>query len=443
MPTPILMPALSPTMEEGKLAKWHKKEGDAVKAGDVVAEIETDKATMEVEAVDEGKLGKILVPEGTEGVKVNAPIALLLGEGEDAGALKATGPALAARPTPAKAAEAPKKAGNGGGAAPASVKAEAPPTERILASPLARRLAGERKLNLATITGSGPRGRIVKRDVEETKVKAAPAPTAREVAPSPTRMAAPPAGAPPARAPELPDPRKLFEPGSYAEIKHDQMRKAIARRLTLSKQTIPHYYLTVDCDIEALVKLRKDLNAKSPEGPGAYKLSVNDFVIRAAALALMKFPDANVTWTDDAMLRHKHADIGVAVAIPGGLITPIIRHAELKGLAEISREMTDLAERAHTKKLKPNEFEGGSFAISNLGMFGVKEFAAVINPPQAAILAVGRGEERAVVKNGALAKAHVMTVTLSADHRAIDGATAAQFLQILKDFLEDPATMLL
>ncbi len=460
MPTPILMPALSPTMETGKLAKWHVKEGDDVKAGQVIAEIETDKATMEVEAVDEGKVGKILVPEGAEDVKVNAPIALLLGEGEDASALKGNGgdqkippPSPGGRgqgegetATPSSAELARKSPPTPalplkGGGREISVSHEAPPTERILASPLARRLAGERKLELAAIAGSGPRGRIVKHDVEQAVAKgpaaprAAPAPAPRApVAPSAERAA---------RPLELPDPRTLFEPGSYEEIKHDAMRKAIARRLTLSKQTIPHYYLTVDCEIEALVKLRKDLNAKSPEGEGAYKLSVNDFVIRAVALALMKFPAANVTWTEDALLRHKHADVGVAVAIPGGLITPIIRHAELKGLAEISREMADLAERARTKKLKPNEFEGGSFAISNLGMFGVKEFAAVINPPHAAILAVGRGEERAVVKNGALAKAHVMTVTLSADHRAIDGATAAQFLQILRDYLEDPATMLL
>ena len=424
----ILMPALSPTMEEGKLAKWLKKEGDTVKSGDVIAEIETDKATMEVEAVDEGTLGKILVPEGTENVKVNVPIAVLLGEGEDASAAPKAPPAPpAASAAPAEApATAPK-------AAPAPSVAPAPKTngaghaQRIFASPLAKRIAKEKGIDLAALAGSGPRGRIVVRDLEGAKPGAAPA--AGKV--------------PPMQAPALGDPRVYFEPGSYEEIPLDGMRKAIARRLTQSVQTTPHFYLSVDCEIDTLLEVRAALNARSPKGDGAYKLSVNDFIVKAAAAALMRFPAANVSWADDAMLRHKQADIGVAVAIPGGLITPIVRHAEAKGLAQISREVVDLAERARGKKLKPQEYEGGSFAISNLGMYGIKNFTAIINPPHSGILAVGRGEERAVVKNGQIVTANVMSMTLSVDHRAIDGAVGAEFLSILKGFIEDPAAMLL
>jgi len=419
----ILMPALSPTMEEGKLAKWLKKEGDAIKSGDVIAEIETDKATMEVEAVDEGTLGKILVPEGTDNVKVNAPIAVLLGEGEDASAApKATPPAAApaqpqaAAPVAAAQAPAPAPAANGADHGP-----------RIFASPLAKRMAKEKGIDLAALTGSGPHGRIVVRDLDGAKPGATPAPSKGASIP----------------VPQVGDPRVYFEPGAYEEIPHDGMRKAIARRLTQSMQTTPHFYLSVDCEIDQLLAVRAALNARSPKGDGAYKLSVNDFVVKAAAAALIRFPAANVSWADDAMLRHKHADIGVAVAIPGGLITPIVHHAEAKGLAQISREVVDLAERARAKKLKPTEYEGGSFAISNLGMYGIKDFTAIINPPHSGILAVGRGEERAIVKKGQIVVANVMSMTLSVDHRAIDGAVGAEFLSILKSFIEDPAAILL
>jgi pyruvate dehydrogenase E2 component (dihydrolipoamide acetyltransferase) len=440
MPTNILMPALSPTMTEGRLAKWLKKEGDEVKAGDVIAEIETDKATMEVEAVDEGKLQKILVPAGTDGVQVNAPIAILLGEGEDPSAVVAP-PAV-----PKPAAPAPKPAA---APAPAAVPAAAPAPavkpaeiaapqekgERIFASPLARRIAADKGVDLRAISGSGPHGRIVKADVEAAKPGA---PAARpSAAPAAPRPAAPmPAGALTAAA--------VAAGIAHHVIPHTSMRRAIARRLTESKQQVPHFYLTIDCEIDALLKLRADLNAKAPEkGEGVYKLSVNDFVIRAAAAGLRKVPAANAAWSDEGVVMFDAVDISVAVAIPGGLITPIIRNADGKGLATISNEMKGLAARAKEGKLKLEEFQGGTFSISNLGMFGIKDFAAVINPPQGCILAVGAGEQRPVVKNNALAIATVMSVTLSVDHRVVDGAIGAEYLAAFKKLIEDPITLLL
>jgi len=473
MPTEILMPALSPTMEEGKLAKWHVKEGDAVKAGDILAEIETDKATMEFEAIDEGRIGKILVAEGAEGVKVNAPIAILLGEGETAepgtgadipSAMKAIRsamgsgkqqksqgaapvpsqpkPAVAAAPAPTpKAAPAPSPP-------PAAAVQAAPAPQsangaRIFASPLARRVAQISGVRLDALRGSGPRGRIVKADVEAAVKSGAPTQAVASSAPQP-RIAAEPQAAGPSLIAPLADAKLFYKEGDYEVVPHDSMRRTIARRLTSAKALIPHYYLTVDCDIGALMELRARLNAKSPkEGPGAYKLSINDFVLKAAAEALMHHPDVNSSWTDTALLRHKHADIGVAVDLHPGQITPIVFHAETKGLIAISNEVRSLAERAKAKKLKPQEFEGGTFSISNLGMFGMRNFTAVINPPQSAIIAIGAGEERAVVKDGKVVPATVMTVTMGCDHRVIDGATGARFLQTFKTFVEEPASMLL
>ncbi len=442
MPIDILMPALSPTMEEGTLAKWLVKEGDSIAPGDVIAEIETDKATMEVEAVDEGVVGKILVGEGTENVAVNNVIAVILEDGEDASAIGSapapkapTQPAAAPEPT---ADEPPAAAPSAPVATPVAPVANG---ARIFASPLARRIASQNNLELAQITGSGPRGRIVKRDVEASLdaggVQAEPE-TATTPS-SPQKTAAAPAAAPGG----LPDARAFFEADSFDEVPHDQMRKTIARRLTAAKQGMPHFRLNITCEIDKLLAFRKELNAKSPEGEGAFKISVNDFIIKALALALMRVPAANASWTDDAMLRHKHADIGVAVAIEGGLITPIVRKADTKGLSTISQEMVDLAGRARTKKLKPQEFEGGSFAVSNLGMFGIDHFDAVINPPHAGILAIGAGAQKPVVKDGALAVATVMNVTLSCDHRVIDGALGAQLLGVFKGYVEDPSTMLL
>ncbi|CAM5767336.1 pyruvate dehydrogenase complex dihydrolipoamide acetyltransferase [Bosea minatitlanensis] len=457
MPTNILMPALSPTMEKGNLAKWLKKEGDTIKSGDIIAEIETDKATMEVEAVDEGILARIVVPEGTADVPVNEIIGVIAGEGEDPKSVSAP----AAGAAPAKA-EAPKaepaqaesaKSEAAPAAAPAAVKAPAAPAptaaaasaggDRPFASPLARRLAREAGLDLSAIQGSGPHGRIVEKDVEAAKkggaAKAAPA-----AAPAGATAAPKPGAAPLAAGPSDEAVKKLFEPGSYEEIPHDGMRKTIARRLTEAKQTIPHFYVTVDCELDALLKLRAELNAAAPEKDGkpAYKLSVNDMVIKALALALKAVPDANVSWTEGAMLKHKHADVGVAVSIPGGLITPIVRDACHKTLSQISNEMKDYAARAKARKLKPEEYQGGTTAVSNLGMFGVKDFAAVINPPHATILAVGAGEQRVVVKNGQPAVATVMSVTLSTDHRAVDGALGAELLQAFKGYIEKPMAML-
>ncbi|MEQ1888897.1 MAG: pyruvate dehydrogenase complex dihydrolipoamide acetyltransferase [Alphaproteobacteria bacterium] len=425
----ITMPALSPTMEEGKLAKWLVKEGDAVSAGDIIAEIETDKATMEYECIDDGVVGRLLVSEGQEAIKINAPIALLLEAGEDKAALASFIPAAA----PAVVAARPVAAAAPAAVTPVAMQAapqqtSAPgskPGGRIIASPLARRLASQKGLDLARITGSGPHGRIIKRDLEGVQPMAAAAPVAAAAAkPAANELA-------------------LFPEGSYEIVAHTAMRKTIARRLTESKSTIPHFYLSIDCDLEALMDMREKLNAQTPKGDGGYKLSVNDFIIRASALALRRVPEAHASWTDAGLLRHKHADVGVAVSIEGGLITPIIRHADSKGLAEISNTMRDLAERARVRKLKPNEYEGGTFSISNLGMFGIRDFSAVINPPHSMILAVGAGEQRPVVRNGALAIATLMSCTLSCDHRVVDGVLGAQFLNVFRGFIEKPLTMLL
>ncbi|MCR4523762.1 MULTISPECIES: pyruvate dehydrogenase complex dihydrolipoamide acetyltransferase [Bosea] len=453
MPTNILMPALSPTMEKGNLAKWLKKEGDTIKSGDIIAEIETDKATMEVEAVDEGVLAKIVVPEGTADVAVNEIIGVIAGEGEDAKSVSAPAAGGAA---PAKSdapkAEAPKAGaadtdsghvtGNGKPLQPQSFVAASGNASRAFASPLARRIAKDAGLDLNAIKGSGPHGRIVEKDVEAAKAgggaKAAPAAAAAGA------PAAKPAAAPLASGPSDEQVKKLFEPGSYEEVPHDGMRKTIARRLTEAKQTVPHFYVTVDCELDALLKLRGELNAAAPEKDGkpAYKLSVNDMVIKALALALKAVPDANVSWTDNTMLKHKHADVGVAVSIPGGLITPIIRDACHKSLSQISNEMKDMAARAKARKLKPEEYQGGTTAVSNLGMFGVKDFAAIVNPPHATILAVGAGEQRVIVKGGQPAVATVMSVTLSTDHRAVDGALGAELLAAFKGYIEKPLAML-
>lgn len=407
MATNILMPALSPTMTEGTLAKWLKAEGDAVKAGDVIAEIETDKATMEVEAVDEGVLGRILVSAGTEGVKVNAVIAVLVEPGEAA----PTG----AAPVVAKAVAAPA--------------AFAPSGERSIASPLARRMAAQAGLDLAGITGTGPQGRIVKADIEAAMNRPAPVTAA---APAPAPAAARPAPAP---VPVI---------GATTAVPNGSMRKVIARRLSESKATIPHFYVAMDIELDALLKLRAELNAQSPkDGPGSFKLSVNDLIIKACGVALRRHPGVNASWTEAAILQFNDVDISVAVAIPDGLITPIVKGADRKGLATISTEMRDLAARAKTGKLKPEEFQGGGFSISNMGMYGVSHFAAIINPPQAGILAVGAGTQRAVVKNGALAIATVMTCNLSVDHRVIDGSLAAEFMATLKGLIENPLSLML
>jgi pyruvate dehydrogenase E2 component (dihydrolipoamide acetyltransferase) len=479
MPTQILMPALSPTMEEGNLVKWLVAEGDTVRAGDILAEIETDKATMEFESIDDGIVGKILVAEGAEGVKVNEPIAVLLAEGEDASAIGnvASAPAPTSSAAPAAAttpAAAPAAAPASNGAVKASplarrmaaqagldlaaltptgpggkvVKADieramlggsnavaanaAGANGRLIASPLARRMAKDSSLPLERIEGSGPGGRIVKRDIERVLRDGLPP------LPETAAAAAAPAGKP-ATAPKVDKPELAGLP-DYELIPHTSMRRTIARRLTASKQTVPHFYLTVDVELDNLLEVRKQINANAPDG---VKISVNDFVIKAAAMALMKVPDANAAFTEDGILKFNSADISVAVAIPGGLITPIIRGAHAKGLAEISAEMADLAKRAREGKLKPMEFTGGTFSISNLGMFGIKQFDAVINPPQGAIMAVGAGEQRPVVKNGQLAVATVMSCTLSVDHRVIDGALGAQYLAAFKPYIENPALMLL
>ncbi len=436
MATNILMPALSPTMEEGKLAKWLVKEGDVVKSGTLLAEIETDKATMEFEAVDEGRIGKILVAEGTEGVKVNAPIAVLLDEGESADTVPSAAPAAKADiPAAMKDIAAAVKAEAAPVAAVPAAKAPASDGKRVFASPLARRIAAAKGIDIAALSGTGPRGRIVKSDVENAKPGAA----------KPAAGAAPAAGGAPGVAP-LPDARLLYPAGSYEETPHDSMRKAIAKRLTSAKTLIPHYYLTVDCNLNALMAVREKMNAAAPKGKDkvpAYKLSVNDFIMKASAMALMKHPDVNASWTDTAILRHKDADVGVAVALDFGLITPIIFKAQTKGLVEISDEVKTLAKLAKDKKLKPNQYEGGGFSVSNLGMYGIKNFTSIINPPQSCIIAVGAGEERPIVVNGKIEIATVMTVTMSADHRVVDGGTGAKFLQTLKQFLEEPASMLL
>jgi pyruvate dehydrogenase E2 component (dihydrolipoamide acetyltransferase) len=452
MPINILMPALSPTMEKGNLAKWLKKEGDKVKSGDVIAEIETDKATMEVEAVDEGTIAKIVVPEGTQDVPVNDVIAVLAGDGEDvkAASAGAAKPAASA-PPPAKTeapkepaqqqakqpeAPAPKSAPVPAAAAPQAAPAsQANGHGRIFSSPLARRLAKEAGIELGRIAGTGPHGRIVARDVEDAKSgKGLKAP------------AAAPAGAP-ALAPSMSDKQilALFEPGSYEIVPHDGMRRTIAQRLTASVQNVPHFYLTIDCDVGKLLVAREEINKQAPtdkDKKPLYKLSVNDFVIKAMAVALQKMPDCNVSWTEGGMLKHHHSDIGVAVAMPGGLITPIIRKAETKTLSTISSEMKDFAARARARKLKPEEYQGGTTAISNLGMYGIKDFTAVINPPHATILAVGTSEERPVVRSGKIEIASIMSVTLSCDHRAIDGALGAELIGVFKTLIENPVMMM-
>src|SRR5579863_3178187 len=460
MPVNILMPALSPTMEKGNLAKWFKKEGEAVKTGDVIAEIETDKATMEYEAVDDGVLAKIVVPEGTNDVPVNQLIAVLAQEGEDpkaaaaaagkgvpppkpsAGtpspqpspqrgegvAQQAKAPALSPPPLPSGERSPPKLAGEG-------TRTDGHGANRIFASPLARRLAKDAGIDVGRISGSGPHGRVVARDIAAAKDgKGLRAPVAAS------------SGAP-AIAPSMSDQqiRALYEDGSYEMVPHDGMRRTIAQRLTASVQTIPHFYLTVDCGIGKLLDAREEINASAPkdkDGKLAYKLSVNDFVIKALALALQKVPDANVSWTEGGMLKHHHSDIGVAVAMPNGLITPIVRNAEIKSLSAISNEMRDLATRARDRKLKPHDYQGGTTAVSNLGMYGIKDFTAVINPPHATILAVGTGEERAVVRDGKIVAAHIMSVTMGCDHRAVDGALGAVLISAFKVLIENPVMML-
>jgi pyruvate dehydrogenase E2 component (dihydrolipoamide acetyltransferase) len=450
----ITMPALSPTMEEGKLAKWHVKEGDTVSSGDVIAEIETDKATMEVEAVDEGKIGKIVVPEGTDNVKVNAVIAVLLTEGENAADVKT--PAPAAAPPPA-----PKAPANDAGAmmrenpdalseekvrgvlqqeidtarantANANAKASG---ARVFASPLARRLASEAGIDVGAINGSGPHGRVVKSDVEAARSGKMPLKAASAAA-SGGGMAA---GMTKAQV------MALYPEGSYEIVPNDGMRKVVAARLTEAKQTIPHFYLTLDCKIDAMLEAREKINAAAPkdkDGKPAYKLSVNDFVIKAWAVALMRVPTANATWAVDSILYHKHADVAVAVAVPGGLFTPVVKDADTKTLRQISEEVKDLAGRARSKKLAPHEYQGGASSVSNLGMFGIREFAAVINPPHGTILAVGAGEERVYADEGEVKIGQFMTVTCACDHRAVDGALGAELLAAFKVLIETPVMML-
>jgi pyruvate dehydrogenase E2 component (dihydrolipoamide acetyltransferase) len=482
MPINILMPALSPTMEKGNLAKWLKKEGEAVKTGDVIAEIETDKATMEYEAVDDGVMAKIVVPEGTQDVPVHQLIAVMAQEGEDPKAAAAeagkgapvakvpSGGAPSPPPSPARGEGAAQQA-----ASPPTVpqarqpveKSPSPPppqaprapspqrgegggegarpdghgANRVFSSPLARRLAKEAGIDIGRIAGSGPHGRIIARDVAAAKEGKGLASPAAAAAPAPAAAA----GAPTmAQAPSDEKIRALFPPGSYEVVPHDNVRRIIAQRLTLAKQTIPHFYLTIDCAIGKLLAAREEINAAAPkdkDGKPAWKISVNDFVIKALAVALMRVPEANVTWTEGGLLKHKHVDVGVAVAIPAGLITPIVRQADAKSLSVISNEMKDYAARARARKLRPEEYQGGTTAVSNLGMYGIKEFYAVINPPHATILSVGAGEERAVARDGKIEAAQMMTVGLATDHRAVDGALGAELLRAFKALIENPVMM--
>ncbi len=419
----VLMPALSPTMTEGNLAKWHKKEGDTVKAGEVIAEIETDKATMEVEAVDEGVIGKILVPAGTQAVKVNELIAILLEEGEDASAIKDGGTSA---PAPAKAqapASTPATSAPAAPTAPAAVSQNK--GDRIFATPLAKRIAKDKGVDLGSVKGSGPYGRIVKADIEGAKTGAAPSAAAAS------------------SAPVLSGDEKVNAFGQvYTEVPVNNIKRITAKRLIESKTTVPHFYLTIDCQIDELLKVRETLN-KAAGKEAAYKLSVNDFVVKACAMALKAYPAANVSWGEQFIQQFKHADISVAVATPNGLMTPIVKKAEEKGLAAISGEVKDLAKRARDGKLKPEEFQGGTFTVSNLGMFGITNFQAIINPPQSCILAVGAGQERPYVDGGQVKIGNFMSCTLSTDHRTVDGAVGAEFLQYVKRFIENPATMLL
>lgn len=431
MPTPITMPALSPTMTEGTLAKWLKKEGDTVESGDVIAEIETDKATMEVEAVDEGRIAKILIAEGTENVPVNDVIAVLLEEDEDDSAMEG----YEAKGGVAPPAAAPEAADKAEPAEP--VKSESTPQksepvksgERVFASPLAKRMAEQAGIDLSAMKGTGPRGRIVKADVEKAQKEGVSAPVSSKSVTTPAAVSS------------GPDAKALADAYGmeYEELSNNNIKKVTARRLTEAKQTIPHFYLSVDCVLDNLLAARTELNEAAD---GAYKISVNDFIIKASAMALHAYPAANTSWTDAAVLQYKHADISVAVATPNGLITPIIKKAETKGLAQISSEMKDLAGRAREGKLKPEEFQGGTFSISNLGMFGVENFQAIVNPPQSCIMAVGAGVQKPVVVNGQLEIKTVMTVTLSTDHRSVDGAVGAEFLQFFKRYIENPVSML-
>ncbi len=440
MPTEILMPALSPTMEEGTLAKWLVKEGDTVSSGDLLAEIETDKATMEFEAVDEGVIGKILVPEGSEGVKVNSPIAVLLEDGEsadDIGAASGT-----AAPAASSGAATPASAGGAPAEAPAQAAAAAPAApkgadgNRVFASPLARRIAAQKGLDLAGLKGSGPHGRIVKADVEAAQADApAKAAASASAAPAAAAAASIPAG------PSTEAVLKMYADREFEEVKLDGMRKTIAARLTEAKQTIPHFYLRRDIRLDALMSFRSQLNKQLE--PRGVKLSVNDFIIKACALALQQVPDAHAVWAGDRVLKLKPSDVAVAVAIEGGLFTPVLKDADSKSLSSLSSEMKDLAGRARNKKLAPHEYQGGAFAISNLGMFGIDNFDAVINPPHGAILAVGAGVKKPVVNaEGQVEVATVMSVTLSVDHRVIDGALGAELLQAIVDGLENPMAML-
>ncbi len=439
MPTNILMPALSPTMTEGTLARWVKKEGDDVKAGDVIAEIETDKATMEVEAVDEGKLGKILVPEGTAGVAVNAPIAVLLEDGEDVGTIKAEAAKSPSPETPRGVSTSPKgevkDAGSHGAFSAPLPKGEVKPplgdlgkSKRTFASPLARRMAEQMGIDLSSIQGSGPHGRIVKDDLVVSRESGVVSQKAtQKLTANDSRLTT---------AKQLADAYGM----KYKEIPNNSIRKVIARRLVESKQTVPHFYLTIECRIDNLLAARAEINDKAD---GKFKLSVNDFVIKAAANALKAYPAANTAWTDEAILQFEHADISVAVSTPNGLITPIVKAAETKGLKQISEEIKDLAKRARDGKLKPEEFQGGTFCVSNLGMYGVQEFGAIINPPQSCILAVGAGEQKPYVDKGEIGIGTFMKCTLSVDHRSVDGSVGAEYLQILKQYIENPISMIL
>ncbi|HET8726120.1 MAG TPA: pyruvate dehydrogenase complex dihydrolipoamide acetyltransferase [Alphaproteobacteria bacterium] len=449
----VTMPALSPTMEEGKLSKWHVKEGDSVASGDVIAEIETDKATMEVEAVDEGRIGRIVVPEGTDNVKVNAVIAVILQEGETAADLKEATPPLVptvdekqpagvnprenAATQPSAPANAPREPATVAPAAPPVAAAAPAPNghARVFASPLARRLAKEAGIDVGVIPGSGPHGRIVKSDVEAAK-------SGKLQLKAPAAPAAAPGPAPGMSRQQV---MALYEQGSYEAVPNDGMRKVIASRLTEAWQSVPHFYLTLDCRIDAMLAAREQVNSAAPkdkDGKPAYRVSVNDFVIKAWAHALQKVPAANATWAGDSILRHKHSDVGVAVAIPGGLFTPVVKAAETRSLTEISAQMKDFAARARSKRLAPHEYQGGTTSISNLGMFGVREFGAVINPPHGTILAVGAGEERVYAEKGQVKTGTFMTVTLSCDHRAVDGALGAELLAAFRGLIENPVMML-
>ena len=446
MPIEITMPALSPTMEEGNLAKWLVKEGDKITSGDVIAEIETDKATMEVEAVDEGTIAKIYVEEGAQGVKVNSVIAVLLEEGEDASAVSNTAPVAAAprpaaveepTPEPVKETEMPASPQVASKPAPVTTPTASNDGNRIFASPLARRIAEQKGIDLSTISGSGPHGRIIKADVENASPSQASAsatsqPASQVVAPSISGMSDDTV-------------LKLYEEGAYELLPHDGMRRIIAERLTESTQTIPAYTLSMECNLDALLKLRSQINSAAPlndDGKPAFKISVNDFIVKAMALALRDVPMANGSWTSDARILHKHSDVGVAVAVDDGLFTPIVRKAEMKTLSEISGEIKDMAKRARDKKLSPQEYQGGSTAVSNLGMFGVSSFTSIINPPHASIVSIGVGEKKAIVKDGAIAMATMMDATFAFDHRVIDGALGAQLAGAFKNYIENPMGML-